>query len=408
MTSDFPRRPILRPSRRAFLASAGGLVAWAQMPKLAYGVVEDPRLVVVILRGALDGLAAVPPVGDPGYAALRGDMAIGAAGHEAALPLDGFFGLNDAMPNFHRRYLAGDAMVVHAAATPYRERSHFDGQDVLENGMPGPQAVSTGWLNRALGILPVAGGIAPVSGLAVSPTVPLILRGPAPVLSWTPQSFRPAGTDTTERLMDLYRHQDPELARVLEAGVELDMMTMGEMNAPAAGDLRNGYSAIAQGTANLLLEPEGPRIAVISFDGWDTHVDEGAESGRLAGLLAALDAGLETIAAGIQAIWRQTAIVVVTEFGRTARGNGDDGTDHGTGTVALLMGGAIAGGRVLADWPGLQATQLLDGRDLYPTTDLRGVLKGVLRDHLGLSAQALADAVFPESGAVRPIDGLIA
>jgi uncharacterized protein (DUF1501 family) len=408
MTSDLLKSPILHPSRRSFLASAGALVAWAQMPKLAFAAVEDPRLVVVILRGALDGLAAVPPIGDPGYAALRGDMAIGAAGHEAALPLDGFFGLNDAMPNFHRRYQQGDALIVHATATAYRERSHFDGQDVLENGMPSPQAANTGWLNRAVGILPVAGRIAPVTGLAVSPTVPLILRGPAPVLSWTPQSFRPAGTDTAERLMDLYRHQDPELARVFEAGMELNMMTMGDMGGPAAGQLRDGYTAIAQGTANLLLEPEGPRIAVLSFDGWDTHVAEGAENGRLAGLLAALDSGLETLATGIEPIWRQTAVVVVTEFGRTARGNGDDGTDHGTGTVALLLGGAIAGGRVLTDWPGLQTAELLDGRDLNPTIDLRGVLKGVLRDHLGLSAQALADTVFPESGAVSPISGLVA
>lgn len=367
---------------------------------------DDPRLVVVILRGALDGLAAVPPIGDPGYAALRGDLAIGAAGREVALPLDGFFGLNDAMPNFHRRYQEGDATVVHATATPYRQRSHFDGQDVLENGTPAPQGLRTGWLNRAVEFLPTAGRIAPVSGLAVSPTVPLILRGPAPVLTWTPTNFRPAGSDTVERLMNLYEHQDEELAGVFAAGMELDAMTMGNGEQQAA-PLRNAYAEIANGTANLLLEPEGPRIAVLSLDGWDTHTNEGAEDGRLAGLLGALDGALETLAVGIQEIWRDTAIVVLTEFGRTAEANGNNGTDHGTGTVALLLGGAVAGGRVVSDWPGLGPTQLLDGRDLNPTIDLRGILKGVLQDHLGLSALLLADMVFPESFAIDPVAGLI-
>jgi len=398
---------ILSPTRRGFMTAAGAVVAWGQMPSLAIAADGDPRLVVVVLRGALDGLAAVPPVGDSGYASLRGDMAIGANGLEPALPLDGFFGLNDAMPNFHRRYHEGDALVVHATATPYRQRSHFDGQDVLENGMPAPQAVRTGWLNRAVDLLPTSGRIAPVSGLAVSPTVPLILRGPAPVLTWTPPSFRPAGTDTVERLMDLYAHQDAELAGVFAAGMELDAMTMGG-ETRAAGAIRDAYTQIANGTASLLLEPEGPRIAVLSLDGWDTHTNEGAESGRLAGLLEALDGALETLAVGIQSIWRETAIVVVTEFGRTAEANGNNGTDHGTGTVAFMLGGAINGGRVISDWPGLAAPQLLDGRDLNPTIDLRAALKGVLQDHLGLSARALAETVFPESNVVDPLAGLIA
>lgn len=376
------------------------------MPRLAYGAVDDPRLIVVILRGALDGLAAVPPIGDPGYAALRGDLAIGAAGYEPAFPLDGFFGLNDAMPNFHRRYHEGDALIVHATATPYRQRSHFDGQDVLENGTPAPGALRTGWLNRAVELLPDGGPIAPVGGLAVSPTVPLILRGTAPVLTWTPPNFRPGAADTAERLMQLYEHQDPELAGVFAAGMELDAMTMGT-NA-AVTDRRNAYGQIANGTANLLLEPEGPRIAVLSLDGWDTHTNQGSEDGRLAGLLGAFDEGLEILSEGIAPIWEKTAIVAITEFGRTARGNGNDGTDHGTGTVAFLLGGAIDGGRVISDWPGLSVTALLDGRDLNPTIDLRSVLKGLLRDHLGLSDTALAAHVFPESGGVQSLTGLVA
>ncbi|MGD9739312.1 MAG: DUF1501 domain-containing protein [Bauldia sp.] len=398
-------RPARLPlSRRTFLAATGSVVAWAGLPRVASAASRDPRLVVVILRGALDGLAAVPPIGDPDYAALRGDLAVGASGREAALPLDGFFALNDAMPNLHRRYHEGDALIVHATATGYRERSHFDGQDVLENGMPAPGAERTGWLNRAVAALPTEGRIAPASGLAISPTVPLILRGAAPVVTWMPPDFRPARSDTVQRLLDLYALQDPELARVFAAGIDIDAMAMGGM---AGGDA-DAFNEIADGAAKLLVEPEGPRIAVLSYNGWDTHTNEGVEEGRLADLLVALDGALETLATGIADIWSDTVIAVVTEFGRTAAGNGNDGTDHGTATTAFLLGGAVAGGRVIADWPGVRADQLYEGRDLYPTTDLRAVLKGVLRDHLGLSEPVLYTSVFPDSIGIRPIDGLIA
>lgn len=408
--ADITNTPrILRPTRRAVLAGAGAFVAWSQMPAIAQSEGRDPRLVVVILRGALDGLAAVPPIGDPHYAALRGDLAVGAPGREPALALDGFFGLNDAMPNLHRRYQAGEALFVHATATPYRERSHFDGQDVLESGLSAPQADRSGWLNRAIAALPVAGRIAPISGLAVSPTVPLILRGGAPVVTWTPPMFRPAGPDTADRLLDLYEARDSELAEIFAAGMDLDAMAMagGAGNAGGART-RNAFAQVADGAAKLLLEPEGPRIAVLNSTGWDTHANEGVEQGRLSGLLGALDSGLEAFAAALQPIWPETAVVVVTEFGRTVQENGTDGTDHGTGTIAILLGGAIAGGRVIADWPGLRSEDLLDGRDLNPTIDLRAVLQGVLHDHLGLSERVLADAVFPGSLGVRPMSGLMA
>ncbi|MCW5715131.1 MAG: DUF1501 domain-containing protein [Bauldia sp.] len=397
-------------SRRLFLGAAGSFVAWAQIPGIARATGHDPRFVVVILRGALDGLAAVPPIGDPAYAAIRGDMAVGAPGRERVLPLDGFFGLNDAMPELHRLYGEGDALIVHASATAYRERSHFDGQDVLENGAAGPQALRTGWLNRAVGALPSEGRIAPATGLAVSATVPLILRGAAPVVTWTPPNFRPAGADTVARLLDLYRHQDPELAAVFAAGVGLDALTAGEMamgGGEVAGGIAGAFAEMAEGAARLIADPEGPRIAALSYNGWDTHANEGADTGRLADLLAALDGALGAIARTAAPVWDQTVVVVVTEFGRTVRGNGTDGTDHGTGTVAFVLGGAVAGGRVVADWPGLAEGQLLDARDLYPTTDLRAVLKGLLRDHLGLSETILTAQVFPDSIGVRPMDGLL-
>ncbi|MCC6734558.1 MAG: DUF1501 domain-containing protein [Bauldia sp.] len=398
-----------RLSRRLFLGAAGSFVAWAQMPGIARAAGRDPRFVVVILRGALDGLAAVPPIGDPGYAALRGDLAIGAPGQERALPLDGFFGLNDAMPELHRMYGKGDALIVHATATAYRERSHFDGQDVLENGAVGARLLRTGWLNRAVAALPTEGRIAPATALAVSATVPLILRGTAPVVTWTPPNFRPAGADTVTRLLDLYRHQDPELAAVFAAGVGLDALTAGHMamGGGNTGGTAGAFAEIAEGAARLLADPEGPRIAALSYNGWDTHANEGADTGRLADLLAALDGALAAFARTAAPVWDDTVIAVVTEFGRTAHGNGSDGTDHGTGTVAFVLGGAVAGGRVIADWPGLGDRDLLDARDLYPTTDLRAVLKGLLRDHLGLSEQVLTASVFPDSIGVRPLDGLL-
>jgi uncharacterized protein (DUF1501 family) len=242
------------------------------------------------------------------------------------------------------------------------------------------------------------------------PTVPLILRGEAPTLTWTPPNLKTASADTLTRLLDLYTHEDPDLAKVLGAGIDVEAMARGD-GADAAGSsggITAAFTALASGSAKLLAADDGPRVAALSFDGWDTHTNEGADSGRLSGLLGALDAALDTLATELQPVWADTAIVVMTEFGRTARINGNEGTDHGTATTALLMGGAVKGGRVLADWPGLGQGNLYEDRDLKPTTDLRGVLKGVLRDHLGLEEPVLTAAIFPDSIGVKPIDGLIA
>ncbi len=398
---------LLCPSRRVFLASAGAFVAWANLPKPAYAASRDPRLVAVILRGAMDGLAVVPPVGDANYRALRGEMAIGADGAEATLPLDGFFGLNNAMPKLHALYQKGEALLVHATATPYRERSHFDGQDVLESGFAGPGVKQSGWLNRAAGAIPSAEGVKPVSGLAATPTIPLILRGDAPTLSWTPPRLEAASTDTLKRLLDLYTHEDPEMAKVLGEGVDLDALAAGMDNPAGGAGIAASFRALASGSARLIVEQGGPRLAALSYDGWDTHTKEGAEEGRLANLLSALDGALDALATEMAPVWRDTVVVVMTEFGRTARANGNEGTDHGTATVAFLLGGAVKGGRVIADWPGLRDADLYEDRDLKPTTDLRAVLKGVLRDHLGIDQTALATSVFPDSIGIKPLDGLV-
>jgi uncharacterized protein (DUF1501 family) len=415
-----PRMNLHAQSRRELLLASGTLFAWAYLPKVARAEGRDPRLLVIVLRGALDGLAAVAPVGDPEWARLRGDKALTLDGKTPALPLDAFFALNPAMPNLHRLYKAQQASVVHATATPYRERSHFDGQDVLESGVARPGAIDTGWLNRALVAL-ASDGRVDLRGsraLGVGAVTPLVVRGKAPVMSWVPQKLLPASDDTQARLLDLYRHTDPKLAVALEARIRLgalgpaagpDDPTSDNPALPPPGIARvRAYVAEVAGTAaRLLAKADGPRVGAAGIVGWDTHINEGAAAGQLANLLGVLDGALAAVETNMGGAWHETVIAVITEFGRTARINGTDGTDHGTGTVAFLAGGALKGGRMIADWPGLKAAQLYEGRDLKPTTDLRAVLKGLLRDHLRVDESVLASSVFPDSADVPPIAGLV-
>jgi uncharacterized protein (DUF1501 family) len=400
-------------SRRSLLLGSGAVFAWAYMPRFARAGGRDPRLVVIILRGALDGLSAVAPVGDPDYLALHGSLALSLGGDHPALPLDSFFALNPAMPVLKRLYDQKQAAIIHAVASPYRDRSHFDGQDVLESGYPAAGFPRSGWLNRALAALPKGDRVGASHGLGIGPVTPLVLRGSAPVLGWAPQNLPHASGDLATRLLDLYAHRDPALGEALSRGLEIEKIALRQgMEDGAAA--RAGYNAIAgmrqaaQGAASLMAADDGPRIAAMAFDGWDTHANEGGASGRLAQSLGGLDGAFKEIQKGLGPLWKDTAVVAVTEFGRTARINGTTGTDHGTGTIAFLAGGAIAGGRVIADWPGLKDNQLYQNRDLAPTADLRAALKGVLTDHLGLSAAALGDAVFPESSRVKPMKGLVA
>jgi uncharacterized protein (DUF1501 family) len=395
-------------SRRALLLGGASFAAWAYLPKFARAADgRDPRLIVVILRGALDGLATVAPVGDPDYAGLHGAIALSSDGPHAAVMLDSFFALHPAMPEFARMYRAKQAAVVHAVSTPYRDRSHFDGQDVLESGFAGPGRVQSGWLNRALEGLPKGERV--MSALAVGPTTPLLLRGAAPTVGWAPVTLPQADDDTAMRLVELYRHRDPALGSALSQGLQLDKAALGDDMKPKPGG--NGPAMamrqVARGAAKLMAADDGPRIAALAFDGWDTHANEGGPVGRLALLLSGLDGALAEFESGLGERWRDTAVVVATEFGRTARINGTEGTDHGTGTIALLAGGAIKGGRVISDWPSLKPASLYESRDLAPTTDLRAVIKGVLADHLGISETVLARSVFPDSAAARPMQGLV-
>lgn len=394
-------------SRRALLIGGASFAAWAYMPKFAFARIsgqQDPRLIIVILRGALDGLATVAPLGDPDYAKLHGSIALASSGANAALPLDSFFSLHPAMPTFARLYREKNAAVVHATATGYRDRSHFDGQDVLESGYSGPGRVQSGWLNRALEELPRGDRV--TGALAVGPTAPLILRGGAATVGWAPVAVPQAAEDTANRLLDLYASRDPALSKALTQGLQLDR-TAARDDTMRPGPGTAYMRVAARGVAKLMAADDGPRISALAFDGWDTHANEGGPVGRLAQLLGGLDGAFAEFEQGLGARWGNTAVVVVTEFGRTARINGTEGTDHGTGTIALLAGGAIAGGRVIADWPGLRDANLHDGRDLKPTTDLRAVVKGVMKDHLGLSDRVLANAVFPDSGSIKPMQGLV-
>ena len=416
------RTNLQTPTRRELLLASGVMFAWALVPRVARAEGRDPRFLTVVLRGALDGLAVAAPVGDSDWIKLRGDQALRLDGQMPALPLDGFFALNPAMPNLHRLYQSGQATFVHAVATPYRERSHFDGQDVLESGYSNPGAIATGWLNRSLVGLE-AGGRADPQGrgaFAVGPITPLVVRGPAPVLSWVPPRLPPVSDETTMRLLDLYHHTDPMLARALEEHMGLAAIARaggvtsepGEerpvMQVGGIAQVRTYFADAAGAAAKFLAGAEGPRVGALAFDGWDTHVNEGAVKGRLANLLGALDGAIAAIETNMGNAWHETVVLLITEFGRTARINGNDGTDHGTATVALLAGGALKGGRVLADWPGLKEADLHERRDLKATTDLRAIVKGVLADHLRVDDRVLATAVFPDSAAIKPTPGLLA
>jgi uncharacterized protein (DUF1501 family) len=398
--------------RRHFLIGAGALAASAAIPEVLFAHTGgSSRLVVVILRGALDGLAAVPPYGDPDYATLHRELAIAAPGSpDGALALNNTFGLHPALSYLHERFVAGELIVFNAVASPYRDRSHFDGQNVLENGLAKPIGSADGWLNRALAALPPSGRAAD-RAVAISQNVPLILRGEAAVMSKSPQATPDVDEDLLARLADLYSNDDWFSARLSEA-VQTDKMVDGAGDsANAKQPARSGYpdrvTAVARMAANLMRSDGGPEIAVIEASGWDTHANQGGAKGILSTRLGGLDKALKSLADELGPLWPQTAVLVVTEFGRTAAVNGTRGTDHGTGGCAFLVGGAVRGGQVIADWPGLRRTALLDNRDLRPTLDLRSVFKTVLDEHMHVDANTLAKRVFPDSSGARPLPGLI-
>jgi len=395
-------------TRRTLLATGTTLTLLAPFARLASAAAKpDARLVLVILRGGLDGLAAVPPYAEPAYAQTRGTLALGGPGTEdGVLDLDGTFGLHPALPSLHAMYRAREALVLHATATPYRERSHFDAQNVLEAGGVSPSATADGWLNRALAALDSTG--AAREAVALADSVPLVLRGELAVTSWAPSQLPETDDDTLARVRRLYEAADPKLAASLSSALEARSLAGDSNDARMGGRGGANVAPLAAAAARFLASAAGPRVAVLDAGGWDTHANQGGAQGPLALRLRGLDQGLQLLKTELGTVWRDTSVLVVTEFGRTVAVNGTRGTDHGTAGCAFLLGGAVAGGRVLADWPGLATRDLHEGRDLRPTTDLRAVFKAVLHERFGLGEAALARSVFPASDAVAPLDGLIA
>jgi uncharacterized protein (DUF1501 family) len=395
-------------TRRDFLwATAAGSLAGA-FPGLTLAAPgrARQRLVLVILRGGLDGLAAVAPYGDPAYRSARGGLALEPpADGEGLRDLDGFFALHPMLAALHKHYQEGELIAVHAVASAYRKRSHFDAQNVLELGLDTPHGSRQGWLNRALPMLGTEdAGAAGDVAMAIGQSVPLVLRGPENVGSWAPARLPGPDQDLMNRLVALY-DEDAFLGPRLEAALSADRMAGGSMG----GGLRPGeqFGKLTEAAARMLGDAAGPRIAVIEAGGWDSHANQGREAGALAQRLRRLDEGLDKLATGMGPAWRHTVVLVVTEFGRTVAMNGTRGTDHGTAGMALVLGGAVHGGRVLGDWPGLARNQLRDGRDLAPATDLRSLYKGILRDHLGVTKTDLESRVFPASRAAAAMNGLI-
>lgn len=389
----------LDPRRRRLLRGALAAGALAPLATLSFAGPtrrDANRFVMVILRGGMDGLYAVPAIGDPDFAAARGALAQYAA---PPLALDGPFALHPNLVQLHAMYGRGEASIVHAVGLPYHERSHFDAQQVLESGGTRPYELSSGWLGRALG---------GSKSLALATTVPLLLRGSTAVDTWAPSALPDPSADLVSRLERLYG-RDTELATALARAraLHFDTAMMAEVNGPAMpGDRKSGaFVVLAQHAAEFLSQPTGPRAAVLELGGWDSHANEAAPTGATANTLRQLDTGLAALRDGLLAggAWRDTVVVVATEFGREVAINGTQGTDHGSGGAAFVLGGAVKGGRVMADWPGLAKSQRFEGRDLRTTTDLRSVLKGILADHLQIASRTLAAEVFPGSDAVRPL-----
>lgn len=380
-------------------------VAGATNPaRLAFGAAPtENRLAFVVLRGGLDGLHALPPHGDRQYYAHRPAIAVPAPGKEGgALDLDGYFGLHPSLAPLMDLYRTKQLLMIPAATTSYRQRSHFDGQNVLENGTGKPSGVSDGWLNRALNKLNDGDRR---MGLSIGHAIPLLMRGEASVQTWAPSRLPKAGDDFMQRLAYAYQGDDL-FSMALRQGrkSQQDMPdTMAGMAAQRPGGRRQQSKLLAESAGQLLSEPNGPRIAVLEIGGWDTHA---GQVNRLHNLLGALAESLIAFKDASGPAWGKTTVIVISEFGRTVAQNGTNGTDHGTGGIAILLGGAVRGGRIGGDWPGLSDRALLDKRDVRPTTDYRSIFKAALIEQAGLPEGYVENVVFPASRAVRPVNGL--
>jgi uncharacterized protein (DUF1501 family) len=395
--------------RRDFMGLSAGFFAWAFAPRIAEASTgQQPRLIVVLLPGGMDGLHVAVPLDDPAYAAARGAIALDTS---KMLPLfqpgqtsAGRFMLNQSMPKFHAMFQSNQASLVHAIAPPLRNRSHFDCMYNMQAGLPGdkPRSATSGWMNRLMGVLPSSNPVRVGGALQVGP-MPLILAGAQPVLGWAATDSRQWKT-FDDLPLGLYRDTDPAFHRHLSAGLKAHRIaSQGTGQSFPAGTPTELQRAF-RGAGRLLAADDGPRIASLVVSGWDTHV---SQLPTITNLLAGLDTALDDFRIAIGSAWSNTVVVCVTEFGRTARINGTSGTDHGLGTVAFLAGGAVAGGKVHTDWPGLAPSQLIQWRDLRATIDTRSLFKGILADHLGVARSRLDNEIFPQSRHVEPLRDLL-
>lgn len=390
-------------SRRGALLGLTSVIGLGRSSLALAAAATEQRFVVIMLRGALDGLSAVTPYGDPALAGLRGELLASPPGQpNGLLDLGGFYGLHPSLSGMHGLYREGELAIVHAVAGPYRSRSHFEAQDLMESGAD--HRLTSGWLNRVAALLPAQQAKKPGSetALSVGTTVALLLRGPAPVGTWLPQGFTQPEAEIYRKLAALHR-SDPVTGPAIAEGLKDRGFSEQVLSGSAQVPNKYAFPALASAAGKLLAAPDGPRIAALEIGGWDTHV---AQVTRMPGVLGPLDQGIVALKAALGPAWKRTVVLVMTEFGRTVEINGTKGTDHGTGTVGFIAGGNVAGGRVVADWPGLGQGKLLDHRDLMPTADLRSVAKGLLGPHLGLDAGKLA-TVFPDSAPAGPMRGLL-
>lgn len=398
-------------SRRKLLQGAGCVAAATMFSGIRVAFAAAPveeRFIFVILRGAMDGLAAIPPYGDRNYASARNGMALSASSYSQ---LDNFFGAHKNLASFAAMFKQGEAAAVQAVATPYRERSHFDAQNVLESGGTGPHVVNTGWINRALALY---GAQRDKLGLAVGQTIPLALQGDVPVGTWAPSAQGLPDQTMLLALDKLYQHDmlfHTALAQAIDVHNIADeaVGNGGKMMGGGGGGTRNAGAMMktVEAVGKILSDPKGPRICTIEMGGWDTHAQQGVDKGILANNFSALDAGFGAMKTALGPHWKKTVVLVATEFGRTVAQNGTAGTDHGTASCVLLLGGGVKGGKVHGQWPGLDKTQLYENRDLRPTTDLRQIAAAVLAEHLRLPPADIARSVFPDSAGLKPLEGLI-
>lgn len=408
--------------RRHFLQTSAALGAWSFVSIQAAPELAKRKLVVIMLRGAVDGLSVVAPFGDRNYAAGRPTLAIAPPGAEDGLvKLDGLFGLHPSLLLLKAYWDQGSLGFVHASGSPDPTRSHFDAQDYLESGTPGRKSTPDGWMNRLLGVMPTDefGKSAPTRAVNMGSTPPRIFAGAASVasLGLGPKAMDNKAIDDPamqSALAKLYAGDDAlgrsyrdategrgEMRKSMQSGMG-GGMGGGKVDptANAGAPSARSFAADAGRLGTLIRNDPHTQLAFTSVGGWDTHVNQGAAKGQLANRLASLGEGIDALAKGLGDSLADTVIVVLSEFGRTVRQNGTNGTDHGRGNVIWLLGGPVAGGQMLGEWPGLETAALADGRDLAVVTDFRQVLRPILQRHLGVNDEGLAK-VFPALPAGR-------